>query len=136
MTTRIFKLFLVLVISIAGVSGCSGGGINTGGSGGSGGTGGVIVESKQTPLEAAASSCNVRSGFDSAGNFSDTDYGSSYIDQKWACLVTTVAGEAVLDTLLQANGFSGPINLSANGYTFSFSYNGNAEIANLSIIKN
>ena len=127
----ISRLILVITIASGSLIACGGSGTN-----GSGGSGGLNVESKQTPLEAAATTCSVRSGFDSAGNFSDTDYGSSYIDQKWSCLVTTVAGEAVLDTLLQANGFSGPVTLSANGYTFSFSYNGNAEIANLSIIKN
>lgn len=90
------------------------------------------------PLEDATQECGFSEGvLDSAGNFSEVDNSAGdYIDPRWSCLVKTLAGQAVLDTLLTSTGMTGPVTVPANGHTFTFSYNGNSERASLTIIKN
>ena len=91
-----------------------------------------------SPLEDAAQACGFGDdALDSAGNFSEVDYSAGdFIDPRWSCLVETLAGQAVLDTLLTSTGMTGPVTVPANGHTFTFSYNGNQERASLTIIKN
>ena len=84
----------------------------------------------QTPLEAAAESCDVRSGVDAVGNFYDTkstwDLRNDDMDKmepEWICLIRTLAGESVLRTLLAEQGEDFRT-ITTNGYTFSFSWLG------------
>ena len=84
----------------------------------------------QPPLEAAAESCDVRSGVDAVGNFYDTkstwDLRNDDMDKmepEWICLIRTLAGESVLRTLLAEQGEDFRT-ITTNGYTFSFSWLG------------
>ena len=90
-------------------------------------------QTSQTPLEAAAESCDVRSGVDAVGNFygSKSTSGSGFGDwteedkmkPEWICLIKTLAGNSVVTSLVTEKGEDFRT-ITTNGYTFSFSWLG------------
>ena len=117
MTLKLSKVFLVIAISVtAFLLGCSG-----------------TSQTSQTPLEAAAESCDLRSGVDAVGNFygskstSDSGYGDwtelDKMEPEWICLIKTLAGNSVVTSLLAEKGEDFRT-ITTNGYTFSFSWLG------------
>jgi hypothetical protein len=96
---------------------------------------GTVAPSKSA-LAKAAESCLATQYLDTTGNWSwGTNSSATVIEEIPSCMMATVAGEAVERQLLNSTASTGPVSVTTNGYTLTFSYNGVSGDESLTIIK-